>query len=1053
MLLAVMFAVVVVALLTGDLDTGEKLGSVSASFIAMVMSALTVAGLGSVDDRAVGDTDSLADDLAGTVREQWRDEVAARRLHQPRLLPLTWTDGRGTGRLDGPVEEVGDRLARAYGEIRGKRLLLLGEPGSGKTVVAIVLVLGLLRARRPGDPVPVLLSAGSWDPVEESFDDWVVRIIAAEYYNGRRDVATRLLRDDKLLVVLDGLDEMPEIDRRNAVQGVNAALGGDRPIVVTCRIAEYEDMIANGAPPLRKAVPARILPLSGEDAVTYLREVAPWPPGTSWAPVFEVLRGGRSTAVAAALSTPLMVSLARTTYQRCGGDPAQLLDARAFPGRDAVEHHLVHRLVDAAYAPDPLPSGELGTVPSSRWSAAQARRWLAFLARYLHRHRERDLAWWRMGDRLVSPWLAPVFGAAAGLSLLLVIVALGPVAGVRSSENLFLFGLGAGAVLTVLATALWFGTTGREPERMNLRVRGSAARARRGFRVGAAFVLLPAAPLLAGLTVLILAHDSSTFAFVSDQVGVMALLSGLAVVAGASVAAHDWLGDRPEHSTRSTPALLLRQDRRSSLVGATLAGIVAAITSLPLLMVAGIVGELLGAVVAHGLGRHGGPRMDLGPLDLDTPLDQITTAAVLPGVGAAILILFTRAWPRFLLARLALAARRRLPVRLPAFLADARARGLLRHYGGTYQFRHVRLQEQLYARAADTRPADEAVRPRRRLIGLAVVLTLVGALLATWTTYNRFRCAPLFTLGDQTDQTLTTTARGDECVGVVAESEWDRLALPPDVVRRMREGNRLTSARPDTPALVVVAPLRSPAADQADSLARRLDAITAAQHHSRAHRPFRTILVSVPDADHDKYSGSSFTEALQRLMSFMERTKKSPIALLVLDEATDRSSDTVGGIAGSAPYFFLGGSATRNERLMPGAARLWSYARTLNGDRPPPVHSYTRHYWIDSCRSTKPTAVFIPDRLTALDLFDECPGVTHVVLGYTPDAAEMAEFSPATVHYSSEQGGELDHAACDAAVRQASPARTDGCDGVQTIAFEAVMAVVGERTTTVRTTN
>ncbi|MGP3921077.1 hypothetical protein [Nonomuraea sp. 10N515B] len=64
------------------------------------------------------------------------------------------------------------------------------------------------------------------------------------------------------------------------------------------------------------------------------------------------------------------------------------------------------------------------------------------------------------------------------------------------------------------------------------------------------------------------------------------------------------------------------------------------------------------------------------------------------------------AWLFFRANHLVLAARGWLPVRLIAFLNDARERGLLRHVGAELQFRHVILQDHLAARAEAVRAAE-----------------------------------------------------------------------------------------------------------------------------------------------------------------------------------------------------------------------------------------------------------------------------------------------------------------------------------------------------------
>ncbi|MFD0391811.1 hypothetical protein ACFQ3Z_00185 [Streptomyces nogalater] len=45
--------------------------------------------------------------------------------------------------------------------VPGKRLLILGEPGAGKTMMLLRLLLGLIRTRQPGSPVPVIFP---WPP-------------------------------------------------------------------------------------------------------------------------------------------------------------------------------------------------------------------------------------------------------------------------------------------------------------------------------------------------------------------------------------------------------------------------------------------------------------------------------------------------------------------------------------------------------------------------------------------------------------------------------------------------------------------------------------------------------------------------------------------------------------------------------------------------------------------------------------------------------------------------------------------------------------------------
>lgn len=694
-----------------------------------------------------------ADDLAGTVHGQWSEEARARRLRDPRVLPLTWTttdpavepiaDGgvrlRLDGRLDGDFASMTTRLADGYRQLPDGRLVAIGEPGSGKTVLAILLTLGLLARRGAGEPVPVLLAASSWDPISEPLDDWIVRTLADIYYRGRPDIPRTLLDHGLLTPILDGLDEIPESARRGAVRAINHALGAERPIIVTCRAVEYADLIAAGSPTLRRAPVVQVAPLAVDDIVAFLQDVD-WPDSTTgWARVYDHLRTAPPDApLRAALSTPLMVSLARMLYQRLGGSPDELLDVSRFDSRHSIEDFLLDRLIDAAYAPDRLPSGQPTGEPP-RWDAAKAHQWLTYLAQYLHRHRERDLVWWQMSQRLLSPWVAPGLGLVVGTTLMVFtagwLANLKPWADSHSDPAevvLSAFAVSAlvGAVTAVLVVIVWYATTGRAPGQLSFTLRGSLGRLRQGAGTGMAVAAIPAAPIVLGQAVAVsLNVEGWSSGAVMNYFELLGMVGALAVTVGLAIAIHHWLAARPKRAAQATPDQLLRQDRNSSVVGALAAGTVIALVASSALVPVLAASDLLATAL---MGWNGEPPISdfLASqnyvLEIDLRRFLLTeTAGILPGAMCAVLVLLARAWPRFRLAAFLLAVQGRLPWHLFGFLADARRRGVLRQSGGTFQFRHIRLQERLNDEPSYQWPRT---RIRRRTIRVGAGLTAIASM-------------------------------------------------------------------------------------------------------------------------------------------------------------------------------------------------------------------------------------------------------------------------------------------------------------------------------------
>ncbi|GLF93354.1 NACHT domain-containing protein [Streptomyces yaizuensis] len=412
-------AVVVTGGVFAALVTARSLefGNQVASILALLVS---LAGLGLEVVRSARAAQALRDNpvdlrpvaagLAAAVTEQWQEEARSRRLQDPEPLPLTWAPSEphlsdhwvniaaGSGQVR-PMPDRAEILTGHLGEVAGMyarvpsgRLVVLGEPGAGKTVLLLQLALDLLAVRGPDDPVPVIFGLASWNPADQGFTDWLEERLMAGYpATATRDPsgvtrARRLLERDLVLPLLDGLDELPDPLCHQAVHTLNRRLDHRHPVVLTCRIRDWAAVV-EAADVLTSAAVVELRPLSWETVGDYLGRTARLRPGsaheTRWTPVLRQIGNTPDDPVCRTLRTvlgsPLMVGLARAVYSDTADDPRALLAPR-FADRAELEEHLLDAFVPAAYSAPGDPPGAVGG--------------LAFVARHLQRRGTRDLAWW-----------------------------------------------------------------------------------------------------------------------------------------------------------------------------------------------------------------------------------------------------------------------------------------------------------------------------------------------------------------------------------------------------------------------------------------------------------------------------------------------------------------------------------------------------------------------------------------------------------------------------------------------------------------------------------
>jgi hypothetical protein len=467
--------VLVVAARNGDLGDTSSLTAVLGFAVSVAGLAASLLREGSTREsgpRLDERINRLTEQLASAVKEQWQAEWRLRQLQDPAPLQVRWAlaDPWLADHQEniGGSADLSDRLGRiaeVFDRVPSKRLVVLGGPGSGKTVLALRFTLDMLERRQPADPIPVVFSLSTWLPDHQSLHDWMAASLATTYPGAAW--GRELLSAGRVLPVLDGLDEIPPPLRPQAVGRLNAELDPGSPVLITCRTHVYADVIEDGD--VFTAAPVvELQPLTFQDASAYLLRTARpvrGPDGqraTRWDQVLAHLRSRpdepASRALRQVLSTPLMVAMARTVYEDTSSDPGELLDLR-FHHPAALEQHLLDAFVPAAFRDTSATTGH------------DARRWLGFLARHLQQLHTADLAWWELRRALPGPLrlLGPLLilgGAAIAVVAGLYYWGKGAVADASFVTGTFMAGICIGyLVLFHRPTTLtaWRRTTKRTP--------------------------------------------------------------------------------------------------------------------------------------------------------------------------------------------------------------------------------------------------------------------------------------------------------------------------------------------------------------------------------------------------------------------------------------------------------------------------------------------------------------------------------------------------------------------------------------------------------------
>ncbi len=333
---------VVAGLATGEVQAWLKLQSwYSARVVWLLLGVAVVLSVGVVIwQRRLGDSPervrgirSEADfqrnrrQLIQRVRTDWVEGVLNRSLYKVARIELgleTKPDA-----VDRPLDVVvrrpdresqslplGTPIISVYDGFEGQ-LLILGDPGTGKTTLLLELARDLLDRTQKDEyhPVPVVFNLSSWAKERPPLVEWLAHDLNRQISDIPAKTWRVWLETDRILPLLDGLDEVALEHREECVARINdfRRQKARLPFVVCSRTRDYGSLDAK----LEMPGAAEVQPLKPERVAQFLEQA-----GEPVAEVRAALQG--DATLWEVLDTPFMFNIAMLAYQGASAGAVRL---------------------------------------------------------------------------------------------------------------------------------------------------------------------------------------------------------------------------------------------------------------------------------------------------------------------------------------------------------------------------------------------------------------------------------------------------------------------------------------------------------------------------------------------------------------------------------------------------------------------------------------------------------------------------------------------------------------------------------------------------------
>ncbi|MFJ3644432.1 helix-turn-helix domain-containing protein [Streptomyces murinus] len=279
---------------------------------------------------------------------RWGVRDEAESPHRVTPIPIRFTpapvdlmDGPPPVNLHGHYPD----LPALFALLPSRRLVILGQPGSGKSALALHLGRTLLRDQA----TPVKLSLASWHPARVPLLEWIaenLNDLTAEHFTAER--VSVLLGAGQLLPILDDFDQIDRPSRARALEEIDAQLGS---VILISAAEPFRALVESANTPLTRSSGIVLSPLNLGDLDGWLQQTNRADEALvhdKWQPVLAKCRSNPDDLhvqdLLETLSVPSLACAARLMCSDGRADPEDLL-------RKTSRYEIERQLIETGYLP------------------------------------------------------------------------------------------------------------------------------------------------------------------------------------------------------------------------------------------------------------------------------------------------------------------------------------------------------------------------------------------------------------------------------------------------------------------------------------------------------------------------------------------------------------------------------------------------------------------------------------------------------------------------------------------------------------------------------